>query len=98
MAKGITKRSRGRPGKMEKLLFDMQTVVLKGNEDLVEAYPTAVKYLIDVLGDKNASVTNKLSAAKTIREVVEASLNELETEEEAPEAEEINQPARLEIG
>lgn len=101
MAKPVRKkRGPGRPARMDKLLFDMQATVLKGKEDLVQAYPTAVDYLIKTLADPKASVTNKISAAKTIKECVEASLEELEYEDEGPDVE-VDEEAgapRLEIG
>ncbi len=102
MAKAVKKkRSVGRPARMDKLLFDMQAAVLKGQEDLAVAYPTAVKYLIDTLADPKASVTNKISAAKTIKECVEASLNEMELEDEGDEEQqnpEQSEGPRLVIG
>lgn len=100
MAKGIKTRSRGRPGRMDKLMFDMQMSVIKAQEDLTEAYPKAVKFLIDVLGNEKASVTNKLQAAKTIKEAVEASLEEMENEEEEGQtpSEAPVEAARLQIG
>ncbi len=103
MAKAVKKkRGVGRPARMDKLLFDMQAAVLKGQEDLAVAYPTAVKYLIETLSDSKASVTNKISAAKTIKECVEASLNEMELEDEEGDSqdtpEEGSEGPRLVIG
>lgn len=101
MAKAVKKkRGVGRPARMDKLLFDMEAAVFKGKEDLVQAYPKAVEYLIATLTDPKASVTNKISAAKTIKECVEASLSEMEDEdsvEDVPEDEE-GQGPRLVIG
>lgn len=84
---GIKKRGRGRPDRMGKLLHDLQMNVVKGQEELVSAYPEAIKYLIDTLKDEKASVTNKLSAAKTIKEYVEASLEMYEKDEEGDDSE-----------
>lgn len=93
---GIKKRGRGRPDRMGKLMHDLQMNVVKGQEDLVEAYPKAIKYLIETLGNENASVTNKLSAAKTIKEYVEASLEMYEKDEEEDESSDSNtQPSEF---
>ncbi len=93
---GIKKRGRGRPDRMGKLMHDLQMNVVKGQEDLVEAYPQAIKYLIETLGNKDASVTNKLSAAKTIKEYVEASLEMYEKDEEEDESSDSNtQPSEF---
>lgn len=81
MAK-IKKRGRGRPGRMDKLLYDLQVNVLKGQEDLASVYSEAVQLLIDTMRSEKASVTNKLSAAKTIKEYVEASLEAYEEDDE----------------
>lgn len=75
-------RGRGRPDRMSKLVYDLQTSVLKGQEDLAAVYTEAVQLLIDTMRSKDASVTNKLSAAKTIKEYVEASLEAYEAEDE----------------
>lgn len=80
MAK-IKKRGRGRPDRMGKLLHDLQINIIKGQEDLVEAYPEAISLLITIMKDQKASPTNRLSAAKTIKEYVEASLEAYEEEE-----------------
>lgn len=81
MAK-IKKRSVGRPGRMDKLVYDLQMNVLKGQEDLAAVYSEAVQLLIDTMRSDKASVTNKLSAAKTIKEYVEASLESYEADDE----------------
>ncbi len=79
---GIKKRGRGRPDRMGKLLHDLQMNVVKGQEELVEAYPKAIQLLITIMNDDKASPTNRLSAAKTIKDYVEESLEMYEKEEE----------------
>ncbi len=79
---GIKKRGRGRPDRMGKLLHDLQMNVVKGQEELVSAYPEAIQLLITIMKDEKASPTNRLSAAKTIKDYVEASLEMYEKDEE----------------
>lgn len=78
----IMKRGRGRPARQDRLLYELQTNVLEGQEKLAGAYIKAVDYLIEVLDDKDASVTNKISSAKTIKECVENVLSEMEEDNE----------------
>jgi hypothetical protein len=79
---GIKKRGRGRPDRMSKLLHDLQMNVVKGQEDLVNAYPQAINLLITIMNNESASPTNRLSAAKTIKEYVETSLEMYEKDDE----------------
>lgn len=78
----IMKRGRGRPARQDRLLYELQTNVLEGQEKLAANYIKAVEYLITVLGDEKASVTNKISSAKLIKEAVETVLTEMEQDDE----------------
>ncbi|UYL04351.1 hypothetical protein EPNKCIFM_00043 [Klebsiella phage KP13-16] len=78
----IMKRGRGRPARQDRLLYELQTSVLEGQEKLAENYMKAVNYLVAVLDDEKASVTNKISSAKTIKEAVESVLAEMEQEDD----------------
>lgn len=78
----IMKRGRGRPARQDRLLYELQTSVLEGQEKLASNYLKAVNYLIAVLDDDKASVTNKISSAKTVKEAVESVLAEMEQEDD----------------
>lgn len=78
----IMKRGRGRPARQDRLLYELQTNVLEGQEKLAANYLKAINYLVAVMDDEKASVTNKISAARTVKESVEAVLLEMEQEDD----------------
>ena len=81
-----TKRSRGRPTRMEQLIYGMKDNVVTSQELFSGAYDEACQLFLDIMRDTKAPAATRLNAAKTVKEAVEKALESYE-EEEAKEDE-----------
>lgn len=84
--KPLPKRGRGRPARMDRLLYKIKECKLEGDELLTGAYSEAIQVIIDTMKDENAQPATRLQAAKTIKEYVEQTYIDYEQEDEEDNA------------
>lgn len=96
MAVMKNKRGRGRPTKELQQLIELEEAQDKGKEIYGGSYVDAMQYIADVASGKQASTPQlRLSAARVVKEQVEAWLKDAYKESDSEEEESVETPLKI---